>query len=183
MTGADGAAFDLTAAPSLVAPAPTSPEALFATHFASLCRTAYLVVGDPLLAEEMVMEAFARTLPRWAAVQRADQPVAYLRRAVVNLCISRLRRLGVERRTRDREAHGEPVRWDADLADEARVVLDAVGHLPARQRACVALRYFDDLPEQEIAAALGCSTGTVKSQLSKARSRLAQLLDPRTQEG
>lgn len=183
MTGADGAAFDLAAAAPTVADVPASPEVLFGVHFPSLCRTAYLVVGDPLLAEEMVMEAFARTLPRWAAVERADQPVAYLRRAVVNLCISRLRRLAVERRARDRSADGEPVRWDADLADDARVVLDAVRHLPARQRACVVLRYFDDLPEQEIATALGCSTGTVKSQLSKARSRLAELLDPHTQEG
>ena len=149
------------------------PEALFAEQFASLCRTAYLVLGDAGLAEEMVMEAFARTLPRWRAVESAEQPVAYLRRAVVNLCVSRVRRLVVERRA---PAGAERVRWDTDIADEARTVLDAVRLLPARQRACIVLRYFDDLPELDIAAAMGCSVGTVKSQLSKARTRLGELL-------
>jgi len=166
-----------------VEPRVHAPEELFRTHFASLSRTAFLMVGDAGVAEELVMEAFSRTLPRWSAVQDADQPVAYLRRAVVNLCASRVRRLAVERRARNRADGERAVRWDADLADDSRVVLDAVRHLPDRQRACVVLRYFEDLSEQSIADVLGCSVGTVKSQLAKARSRLADLLDPRHQEG
>jgi RNA polymerase sigma-70 factor (sigma-E family) len=162
---------------------PHAPEELFRTHFASLCRTAYLMVGDAGVAEELVMEAFSRTLPRWSAVQSADQPVAYVRRAVINLCASRVRRLAVERRARNRNDGPQPDRWDADLADDSRLVLDAVRHLPDRQRACVVLRYFEDLSEQSIADLLGCTVGTVKSQLAKARSRLAELLDPRHQEG
>ena len=162
---------------------PDAPEDLFRRHFSSLCRTAFLLTGDAGVAEELVMEAFARTLPRWSAVERAEQPAAYLRRAVVNLCASRVRRLGAERRARARSGTSGDARWDAELADTVRIVLDAVRRLPDRQRACVALRYFEDLPEQEVAVALGCSVGTVKSQLAKARVRLAELLDPRAQEG
>src|SRR3954465_3824920 len=77
-----------------------SAEALFVAHFPSLCRTAFLVVGDRDVAEELVMEAFSLVLARWEAVERADQPIASLRRAVVNVCLSRLRRLVLERRGR-----------------------------------------------------------------------------------
>jgi RNA polymerase sigma-70 factor (sigma-E family) len=160
-----------------------APEELFRRHFASLCRTAFLLTGSASVAEEIVMEAFARSLPRWAAVENAEQPAAYLRGAVVNLCASRVRRLGAERRARERSGTSPKARWDAELADETRVVVEAVRRLPDRQRACVVLRYFEDLPEQDIARCLGCSIGTVKSQLAKARVRLATLLDPRVQEG
>ena len=163
---------------AVVTGAPT-PDVFFNDHFSSLCRTAYLVLGDAWLAEEIVMDAFARTMARWSKVQSADAPLAYVRRTVVNLCISRLRRLGAERRANARATSGteSPVRWDVERADDSRAVFEAVRQLPERQRACVVLRYFDDLPEQQIAAALGCSVGTVKSQLSKARARLAQLLE------
>jgi len=156
-----------------------TPDVFFSDHFASLCRTAYLVLGDAWLAEEIVMDAFARTMTRWSKVQDADAPLAYVRRTVVNLCISRLRRLGAERRANARATSGtqSPVRWDVERFDDSRAVFEAVRQLPERQRACVVLRYFDDLPEQQIASALGCSVGTVKSQLSKARARLAQLLE------
>lgn len=169
-----GAVEAVAAAPSVAA----APDAFFSAHFSSLCRTAYLVLGDAWLAEEIVMDAFARTMTRWSKVQDADAPLAYVRRTVVNLCISRLRRLGAERRANARATSGceSPVRWDVERFDDSRAVFEAVRQLPERQRACVVLRYFDDLPEQQIAAALGCSVGTVKSQLSKARAKLAQLL-------
>ena len=177
-TGALEDAIDLGSVDAAHAAAAT-PDVFFSDHFASLCRTAYLVLGDAWLAEEIVMDAFARTMTRWSKVQDADAPVAYVRRTVVNLCISRLRRLGAERRANARATNGteSPVRWDVERADDSRAVFEAVRQLPERQRACVVLRYFDDLPEQQIAAALGCSVGTVKSQLSKARARLAQLLE------
>ena len=175
---------DAVAAETIVAAPATTPDEFFSDHFASLCRTAYLVLGDAWLAEAIVMDAFARTMSRWSKVQDADAPLAYVRRAVVNLCISRLRRLGAERRANARATSGNesPVRWDVERADDSRAVFEAVRQLPDRQRACVVLRYFDDLPEAQIATALGCSVGTVKSQLSKARARLAQLLAVREAE-
>ena len=68
--------------------------------------------------------------------------------------------------------------WDVDRHEGDLLVSDAVRRLPHRQRAAVVLRYYEDLPEAEIAAALGCSVGTVKSQLAKARAALARVLGP-----
>ena len=157
------------------------PGVLFEDHFASLCRTAYLVVGDTALAEELVMEVFASVLPRWTLVEQADHPLAYLRRSVVNLAVSRLRRLRLERRTAARRAAAPPA-TRTDASDDDAAVLAALRQLPARQRACVVLRYFNDMTDPDIAAALGCTVGTVKSQLSKARARLAELLDVSDEE-
>ena len=151
------------------------PEAFFVAHYESLCRTAMLVLGDAALAEELVMDAFAQALSKWRRVEAADAPVAYVRRMVVNLCVSRVRRFAVERRLRTRLV--EPPTEAEDAADAD--LLSAVAALPPRQRACVVLRYFDDLAEADIAAALGCSVGTVKSQLAKARASLARVLEER----
>lgn len=156
-----------------------TPEHLFITTFPSLCRTAALITGRPDLAEEVVMEAFSRAVQRWDRVAAAELPVAYVRRSVVNLSISRVRRMGAERRAHARvNASTTPAAlWEDDCALDRQVVRTAVQGLPPRQRACVVLRYFDDLSEQDIAAAMGCRPGTVKSQLAKARAHLATALD------
>ncbi len=159
-----------------------SAASLFEEHFASLCRTAFLILGNSYAAEEVVMETFARTLPRWHAVQGAEHPVGYLRRAVVNLSISRVRRRVLEHRAARSVGFADGGAWDADLDGRAREVIRAIGELPPRQRACIVLRYFDDLSEQDVANTLGCSVGTVKSQVAKAKARLAVLLAPLKEE-
>lgn len=115
------------------------------------------------------MEAFVRSLAKWRAVR---EPGVYVRRAVVNLCRNRRRRLWLERRESRRQSDTLTV----TLAEPADDVWAAVRALPPRQRAAVVLRYWDDLTDAEIAAALGCSVGTVKSQLAKARVSLARAL-------
>jgi RNA polymerase sigma-70 factor (sigma-E family) len=147
-------------------------RALFEEHYAGLCRLAYLITGDAGQAEELVMDAFVRTFAGWRRIRDVERADAYLRRAVVNLSRSRLRRL----RTTERSPQFIATPTIPD-PDDARVVWDAVRALPHRQRAAVALRYYGDLPESEIADALGCSVGTVKSQLSKARASLATILE------
>lgn len=146
---------------------------LFDEHYGGLCRLAYLIVGDEPQAEELVMDAFVRTFAGWRRIRDLDRADAYLRRAVVNLSRSRVRRRHIEQRS----PRSDPMTtsFSTDV-DDARVVLDAVRALPHRQRAAVVLRYYQDLPEAEIADALGCSLGTVKSQLSKARASLADAL-------
>jgi RNA polymerase sigma-70 factor (sigma-E family) len=147
-------------------------KALFEEHYVGLCRLAYLITGDTAQAEELVMDAFMRTFASWRRIRDLDRADAYLRRAVVNLSRSRLRR----QRAEEQAPKFVQTRPDAD-ADDARVVWDAVRALPHRQRAAVILRYYEDLPQAEIADALGCSLGTVKSQLSKARATLAHTLE------
>jgi RNA polymerase sigma-70 factor (sigma-E family) len=140
---------------------------VFEAEYRRLCRLAFLLTGEAAQAEEIVMEAFVRSLARWRTVR---EPEAYVRRAVVNLCGNRRRRAFLERR------RTEPAPGYAFPADPVDHVSAAVQALPPRQRAAVVLRYWHDLGDAEIADAMGCSTGTVKSQLAKARATLGRVL-------
>jgi RNA polymerase sigma-70 factor (sigma-E family) len=155
---------------------------LFDAHYGSLCRLAYVIIGDSALAEEIVMEALVKTFTGFRRIRDLDRADAYLRRAVVNQCRSRMRRRAVELRV-NAAVHRRDERrapdWDLERHETARIVWDAVRGLPERQRACVVLFYYEDLPEAEIAEVLDCSVGTVKSQLSKARGKLERWLGTR----
>jgi RNA polymerase sigma-70 factor (sigma-E family) len=154
-------------------------SALFDRHYAPMCRLAYVILGDAALAEEIVMEALIKTFSGWGRIRDVSRADAYLRRAVVNLCRSKIRRKSIEARVNAvsyRRAELNPPDWDPESHETSRLVLAAVRGLPERQRACVVLRYFEDMPEGQIADILGCSVGTVKSQLSKARAKLEKSL-------
>jgi RNA polymerase sigma-70 factor (sigma-E family) len=149
---------------------------LFHRNQVRLCRLATLLVSDPARAEEIVQEAFLRTFSGWSRLRDPAQADAYLRRAVVNLCRSRLRRRQVER-TGNEAAWRRDRRASAEVLDEEGiVVMDAVRSLPPRQREAVVLHYFAGLSGAEVADAMGCAEGTVKSQLAKARVALARVL-------
>ena len=150
---------------------------LFDRHFVELCRVAYLILGDAGVAEEIAMEAFAAGLGHWRDIRDPERASAYLRRAVLNLCRSRIRRRQLERRIGAFRPVAPLALWDPERHALTLEVWDAVRALPTRQRACVVLRYYLDLPEADIADTLGCAPGTVKSQLAKARGRLANRLD------
>ncbi len=149
---------------------------LFDDHYAPLCRLAFVIVGDRAVAEEIVMEALLRTFSGFGRLRDPGKADVYLRRAVINLSRSGIRRRLLERRAAA-ELRGRGGRVeDAHVHEDAAVVWTAVRDLPERQRACVVLRYYEDLPEARIAEVLDCSVGTVKSQLSKARAKLAGVL-------
>lgn len=153
--------------------------ALFDRHYAPMCRLAYVILGDAQLAEEIVMDSLVKMFTGWGRIRDLDNVEAYLRRAVVNMCRSKIRRKVIEARVNATVHHRDERRvpdWDPERHETNRLVWQAVRSLPERQRACVVLRYFEDLPEAEIAEALDCSTGTVKSQLFKARAKLERSL-------
>lgn len=154
--------------------------ALFDEHYTRLRDLAYVILGDRNLAEEIVMEAFLKTFTGWNRIRDLDRADAYLRRAVVNLCRSKIRRKVVEARsnaiTYRRDERKVPD-WDPDLHEESRELWAAVKDLPPRQRACIVLRYVEDLPEGDIAEIMDCSVGTVRSQLSRARRKLEASLE------
>lgn len=159
---------------------------LFDRHYRPMCRLAYAILGDAPLAEEIVMEALLKTFTGWGRLRDTSRSDAYLRRAVVNLCRSRIRRKAIEARVNESIHHRDERKapdWDPERHETSRLVWQAVVGLPERQRACVVLRYFEDLPESEIADILGCSVGTVKSQLSKARGKLEPVLAGELPEG
>lgn len=152
---------------------------LFDRHYAPTCRLAYAILGDAPLAEEIVMEALLKTFSGWGRLRDPERADAYLRRSVVNLCRSKIRRKAIESRVNATIHHRDERKapdWDPERHETSRLVWNAVVDLPERQRACVVLRYFEDLPESEIAEILECSVGTVKSQLSKARAKLEPVL-------
>ncbi|WP_395695525.1 SigE family RNA polymerase sigma factor [Nocardioides sp.] len=142
-----------------------------------LVRSAYLLCGDRGDAEDIVQTALLRTARRWRVARQA--PEAYARRVVVNLAKDRWRNLA-------RRPVVAPID-DVDPPAAVSVVdgvldrdelLRAAAQLPPGQRAVLVLRFFDDLPVDETAAALGCSPGTVKSQTSRALERLRAALVP-----
>ena len=159
-------------------------SALFARHYRPMCRLAYVILGDPDLAEEIVMDALVRTFSGWSRIRDLDKAEFYLKRAVVNGCRSRIRRKSVESRVGELLRARPPTHgaWDADKHELQRDVWAAVLTLPERQRACVVLRYYEDLPDNEIADLLDCSVGTVKSQLHKARAKLETALQTMREE-
>lgn len=159
--------------------------ALFDTYYGSLRGLAIVILGDPGAAEEAVMEAFVKLYARWGSLESLDYPPAYLRRMVVNQCLSRMRRRRLEARVNELFHRRDEISGNTASSggEEALEVWSAVRTLPARQRLCIALRYVEDLSEPEIARLLDCSVGTVKSQLFKARRKLAGLLGESASEG
>ena len=146
---------------------------LFRASWARLYRMAVAVSGDPAAAEDDLQNAWAKVYAHWPTVRRADNPDAYVRRMVLNEVLGS-RRYGFRKRERPREAIDAAVTVASPEGGvvEREVIWAAVRTLPSRQRAVVVLRYYEDLSETEIADALGCSCGTVKSQASAALATL-----------
>ena len=135
------------------------------------------VTGDPLEAEDVVMEAFARAVTRHREFARVDNPEAWLRTVAVNVARSRWRRLSRMPTTPLELADGDrsSTAYD-DLPADRVALLAALRALPAAQREAIALHHLADLPVHEVAATLGVPTGTVKARLARGRARLADLL-------
>jgi RNA polymerase sigma-70 factor (sigma-E family) len=138
-----------------------------------LYRTAYLLVGDPGLAEDLVQTALAKTYAAWPQVRDVRAAPAYARTTLVNTAASWFRRHSWRN-----ELPTETMPEATLLSDpsERPAVLSALRQLPPRQRSVVVLRFYEDLSVAEAAHALGCSEGTVKSQTAKAFDTLRRLL-------
>jgi RNA polymerase sigma-70 factor (sigma-E family) len=158
-------------------------------HFVADCAdrlllsAVLLVGGDWAAGEDLLQGAFERTYRHWDRMND-PKPEAYVRRALVNAATSRWRGLRARVDEVPLLVDGE---WTADPADAGagdpadrlathEALIRALRALPPRQRAVLVLRYFDDLPEADVAAILGCTVGTVRSQASRG---LAKLRDSR----
>ncbi|NUT36506.1 MAG: SigE family RNA polymerase sigma factor [Hamadaea sp.] len=157
--------------------APTSAEAAYTAFVEDAwqrhLRLALLLTGDRWQAEELLQDGLVRIYERWRRLSRTDDLHAYLRKVLVNNHTSiwrRRRRESLVAAVPDRPAP------DRGVSADALVLRDALRALPPRQRAVVVLRHYEDLPEREVAAVLGCSLGTVKSQHAKALEKLRHLV-------
>ncbi|CCH27437.1 SigE family RNA polymerase sigma factor [Actinosynnema sp. NPDC047251] len=141
-----------------------------------LLRYAHALTGNPHDAADLVQTVLEKVGSRWGAVLRKDvEPIAYARRALANAHISRWRRHRREHLVADLP---EVVAAAGVDRLEHEPLWQALRALPPRQRAVVVLRFYEGLSEQEIAATLGISPGTVKSQNSKAMATLRRRLEP-----
>lgn len=155
-------------------------EALYLAHWNQLVRLSVLLVHDQGMAEEIVQDALVAVHQKWDRLADHHKALAYLRQAVVNRSRSALRHRGVVTRYLARQ-QGPDVAPGADqpvLGDSRRrMVLDALQQLPRRQREVLALRYYLDLSEAEIAETLGISRGAVKSHASRGSATLRPILE------
>lgn len=144
----------------------------FDAEFRGLRRVAYLLTGDWSEAEDLAQEAMVRVYRSWGRIR--EKPAAYARTVLVNRHRSLLRRAKVEAR---HAVARQPMRSVADPpGDDHVVVWQALSHLPVREREALVLRYYEDMPQQEIAQILKIPVGTVKSLTHGAIARLREHL-------
>jgi len=133
-----------------------------------LRRLAYLMTGEREVAEEIVHDAFVRVHRRWDSI---DTPPAYLRKTVVNLCLAWRSRTAMAReRTLPTDDRVDPPELDETWALLAR--------LSREQRVALVLRYYEDLPDEEIARVMGCRPATVRTRIHRALSSLRKEMTP-----
>jgi RNA polymerase sigma-70 factor (sigma-E family) len=151
-------------------------EGFLAERADHLLRTAVLLTGSREAGEDLLQTAVERLLRRW---RRFDgDPEGYLRRTLCNLATDGYRRAGrwrqKERLLRSGLSTSPDVTGDVDLRD---ALVRLLWQLPARQRAVLVLRYWEQLTDAETAAVLGCAEGTVRSAASRGLTRMRELAD------
>jgi RNA polymerase sigma-70 factor (sigma-E family) len=143
-------------------------QSFVVTHNQTLMRLAWVLTGEQQRAEDLVQSTLLKTWSSWSRVQAADDRLAYVRRILINAHIAHSRR----RWSGEIPSASLPEITDSEPMREVEALRSILSTLTPRQRAAVALRFVDDLDDATIAEALGCSVQTVRSQISKALSRL-----------
>jgi RNA polymerase sigma-70 factor (sigma-E family) len=152
---------------------------LYTLHYRRLVHSAWLLVRDLPTAEEVVQDAFVSVNGAWQRLRDAENALAYVRQAVVNRSHSVLRRKRVADRIAEKAPPDMPsAEYGALVSLERATVVDALQRLTSRQREAIVLRYYADLSEGQIAAAMGISRGAVKSHLARGMAALRAALGP-----
>jgi len=156
---------------------------LFSARYPELVRLAGLLGADD--PEDIAQEAFARLLRAYGSLRDASAALPYVRATVCNLTRNRRRHLRVARLRAPAERPADVASSEQAvlLREEQREVIAALAALPARRREAIVLRYWLGLSEAEIAAAMGISAGTVKSQVSRGLAALGKTLEQALEEG
>jgi RNA polymerase sigma-70 factor (sigma-E family) len=170
-------AFRRSTARAVVAPAEEALAQLHRDHYRSLVRLAALLLDDVGASEEVVQDAFVRMHLGWGRLADPERAPAYLRSAVLNGARSQMRHRQVQARHLQAVPPPGPSAEAGALAvDEHDRVVAALRCLPARQREAVVLRYYLDLSEAEMAAAMGISAGSVKTHVHRGLAALHETL-------
>jgi RNA polymerase sigma-70 factor (sigma-E family) len=150
--------------------------ALYRASAVSLIRLAYVMVDDLPSAEDVVQEAFCGLYRRWDRLKDADSAMFYVRASVLNGCRSVLRRRAVRRRVSADQPPAVSAEAVVLSGEEREEVIRAVGRLPHRQREALVLRFYLDLPDEQIARVMGIRQGTVRSTAHRALEALGRAL-------
>jgi RNA polymerase sigma-70 factor (sigma-E family) len=149
----------------------------------TFAREAYLICsGDRAAAEDAVQEALTKAYVRWGHISGLSNPTGYVRRMVVNECLTTRRRWRRRHESQSPMVEGHVV-GGYEPVEDRQVLAQLLTQLGPRQRAVLVLRYFCDMPDPQIAELLGCSTANVRSQASRALQSLRRSTSPSTQEG
>jgi RNA polymerase sigma-70 factor (sigma-E family) len=149
-------------------------EEFVAVRLVALVRYATVVTWDPYLAEDIVQDVLVRAQARWSRIGSLEEPERYVRRMVVNEFLSWRRRRSARllHPGEALEAHLPPQADPAGGYDDRDAMIRLIGGLPPRQRAVIALRFYEDLPVEQIADLLGCRVSTVRTHLTRALDAL-----------
>jgi RNA polymerase sigma-70 factor (sigma-E family) len=147
----------------------TGCDAFVRARLPHLVKFARALTGDDHAAADLVQDALEQLIPHWSRL--SGDPEAYLRRVMVN------RRVSVWRKVRRERLTDSLPEYAQSMPGHDEELFAALRQLPHGQRAVIALRYLEDLTEVDTAKVLGCSVGTVKSQTSRAMTRLRTLLE------
>ena len=155
--------------------------ALYESSALGLIRMAYVMLGDLPGAEDVVQEAFCGLYRRWDRLASTDGALYYLRASVLNGCRSALRRRAVRRgfmqhRTLADELPAASAETVALGGEERQEVIRALMRLPGRQREVLVLRFYAELPDEQIARAMGIRPGTVRSTAFRALDAMGRAL-------
>ena len=142
-------------------------DVVYRAEYASLKRLAFLLTGSDEEAEDVVQDVFIRCRSR---LDTLDDPATFLRRSVINACRSLYRR--DRRRSAVVLSGSEPVAMPVELLE----LRDALCRLRPRQRLAVVLRYYLDLPFEDVAAGIGCRPATARSLVHRALNELREVL-------
>jgi RNA polymerase sigma-70 factor (sigma-E family) len=143
----------------------------FEQHYAPLVRFCLLMTGSREVAEDLAQDAFVRVAGR-SGDWTIDNMGAYLRKVVLNLWKNRIRRALLERRVSRQQAFSPGSGTEAGATQD--ILWQAIQRLPDRQKACLVLRYYEDMSVRDVASVLGVSEGAIKSNTSKAITRLRE---------
>ncbi len=151
-------------------------EEAYGRWYPAVVRSAWTITRDLTVAEELAQEAFVKAYARWRRLERSGHAQPWVHRTVMNLALSWVRRVRRGRQLETYVAEYGSASPSAGMGLDQDLV-DLLAQLPRRQREAVFLRVVADLPEVEVAAAMGCSTGSVKTHKKRGLDALKGLVD------
>lgn len=136
-------------------------------NYANLFRTAALLTGNAMSAEDLVQDTLTKLFPVWSRVESAESPMAYVRVSLTNTFLTSRRRAAATELIMETVPDRATGRDAGDVIAERGFAMQLLEHLNQRQRAAIVMRYLHDMDDAQIAASIGCRRATARSLISR----------------